>query len=108
MIHLNDCARSRGNFKPFQIYTLEKKEHMHLLRWVLTLLALHHFLLQLLLASLVWAQFLCLTPPPIFSPLTGEEGGFCLPAELAFLSVILDCRSSSPGAPHASVCYERR
>lgn len=101
MIRLNDCARSRRNFKPFQIYTVEKKAHIHLRRWVLTLLALHRFLLQILLASLVWTRHLPFSP----SHWGGRRFFVCF----AFLSDILDCLSPSLGAPaHASVCYERR
>lgn len=44
-----------------------------------------------------------------FLPVTGEGEGLCPLAELAFLSVTLDCLSSSAGTPsHANVCYERR
>ena len=50
-------------------------------------------------------------PPNVshYLPITGEGEGLYWLAELAPLSVILDCLSSSAGTPsHANVSYDKR
>lgn len=71
--------------KSWQVYRAGKKEHMHFLRWVLTLLSLHHFLLWILLSSLVWTQ-VSVTPPVSSLSLGKEEVSVCLQNEFSFLS----------------------